>query len=98
MGFFAVAAAIISGVQVMQMDTQSALAEAGDRPVFIVSGTNDHAIPTDMAKILADTAQNSEIWLVNGANHANFIEKAGDEYFDRIRSFFDRAFRLIESA
>lgn len=91
LGYFALAAAIWSGVPVAQMDTRAALRRLGRRPVFVIAGGADAAIPRHMADELQQAAANADLWLVEGVGHTGFAARLGAPYFARLREFWGRA-------
>lgn len=63
------------------------------RPVLIMHGTADEAVPVSEAyRLYAAANEPKDLWIVPGANHRMIEQVAGDEYRRRIIDFFDRAF------
>jgi uncharacterized protein len=59
------------------------------RPLFMIHGGGDTYIKPEMAKALFKQArQPKEFWLVEGAKHNQALQVAGDEYRQRVLSFF----------
>lgn len=90
MGYFAALAAYWRGVAVHNMDTQALLSKLGDTPVYVIQGSEDYVIPQEMAEMLAATAKNSELWIINGATHIDHAEVAGATYYQRIAAFWQK--------
>lgn len=60
-------------------------------PIFLVHGSLDFTIPfADSESLHGVTAGNSELWIVEGADHNNIYEVAGPEFFARLRQFGQR--------
>lgn len=86
-GWFAIAAAKLSGLDMAKMDNIASLKNLDARPVLVISGMNDFGIPPEMAATLAEAPTNSQLWLVNGAGHIDIPEKAGLEFYRKIAKF-----------
>lgn len=86
-GLFAIAAAKASGVNFDLMDSLPALSQVSHKPMLVISGDKDHAIPVEMAEALAATSSHSELWIIAGGNHINLSEVAGDALYERVASF-----------
>ncbi|NOX50128.1 MAG: hypothetical protein GXP16_06260 [Gammaproteobacteria bacterium] len=57
MGYFAALAAYWRGLNVHNMNTQELLSKLGDTPKYVISGSEDDAIPQKMAETLGTTAR-----------------------------------------
>ncbi len=69
------------------------VAEISPRPVLIMHGEADEAIPVSEAFRLYGTAREpKELWTVPGARHRRIEDVAPEEYRRRVIEFFDRAF------
>lgn len=86
-GLFAIAAAKASGVKMDLMDSIAALSQVSHKPLLVISGDNDHAIPVAMAETLAATSSHGQLWIIEGGNHINLSEVAGDALYERIAKF-----------
>lgn len=86
----AVPAARWLGLAVDELDVLEAIRLLGDRPVLLVAGADDAAIPRWMPRRLKEAAANAEIWEVAGAGHVGLARVAGDSYIDRIDGFLRR--------
>jgi pimeloyl-ACP methyl ester carboxylesterase len=93
-GEFAVLAARMAGVPVDEMRTVDALRAAPARPLLIIAGDRDNAIPVAMPRELFAAARGPKtLWIVQGAGHLDAREVAGPAAFDeRVRAFLDQAF------
>jgi pimeloyl-ACP methyl ester carboxylesterase len=61
------------------------------RPLFMIHGGGDTYIKPEMAQALFDRARlPRELWLVPGAKHNQAIHCAGEEYRQRVLSFFEQ--------
>ncbi len=87
-GYFAVAAAYSKGVQVLEMDTEAALAGVAPRPVMVINGTEDYAIPLSMGRELVDSTENGRLWVIEGAGHGDFAEKFGPGFYRELDGFW----------
>ncbi|MBI2664311.1 prolyl oligopeptidase family serine peptidase [Candidatus Woesearchaeota archaeon] len=58
-------------------------------PVFLIHGAVDDQIPVANAHQLKKANPNAELWIVEGANHADAREMAGKEYDRRVTGFFE---------
>jgi fermentation-respiration switch protein FrsA (DUF1100 family) len=89
--YFAAAADWVSDVPVSEIDTRVALRALGARPVLVIAGALDNAVPSAMARELTSTASNGELWVVDGIGHVGFVERIGVPYFERMARFWDAA-------
>jgi pimeloyl-ACP methyl ester carboxylesterase len=91
---FAVLAARAAGVPVDEMRTVDALRGASPRPLLIIAGDRDNAIPLAMPRKLFAVARGPKIlWIVEGAGHLDARQVAGAATFDeRVLAFLDQAF------
>ena len=68
------------------------VARMAPRPLLIVAGSDDKTVPTSMARELYAAAHApKELWIVEGASHGDYADRAGDEYARRLRAFLDGA-------
>lgn len=58
-------------------------------PVLIIHGMADRTIPSDMATTLGEASPNSQVWMIDGADHNNVRRVAGSEYVSRLRDFLE---------
>jgi len=89
----AVLAARFSAVPVDEMRTLEAVRSLGGRPLLIVAGDADGAIPVSMPReIFAAAQERKRLWIVERAGHTDARDIAGPDVFDqRIRAFLDEA-------
>ncbi len=60
-------------------------------PIFILHGTSDNLIKSSYSELVYGNANEpKELWLIQGARHSDMAEVGGEEYFRRIREFFER--------
>jgi pimeloyl-ACP methyl ester carboxylesterase len=85
----AVLATYRAGVPISQLDTVAALMRIGERPTFVIGGTNDSVIPEEMTRELA-AVSHGELWSIDGAGHVDLPEIAGADYRQRLRAFLER--------
>lgn len=76
------------GVPVDTLDTLSSVAGLSTRPVLIVHGADDGAVPVTMAEALAGAIPRATLWTVEGVGHAGF-DRLGEPYYERLREFWD---------
>lgn len=91
LGYFAIAADAWYGIPIAEMDTRVALRRLGGRPVFIIAGGADIAIPVSMSEELLSAATNAKRWVVEEAGHTGFADRAGQAYFARLLGFWTTA-------
>jgi pimeloyl-ACP methyl ester carboxylesterase len=87
----AVLATRFAGVPVAQMRSLEAVQGLGGKPLMIIAGELDRAIPLSMSGALfAAAGEPKVLWVVRGAGHADARQVAGPAEFDgRIRDFLD---------
>lgn len=60
-------------------------------PILFIHGTEDTFVPTSMVHTLYDAASGpKELWLVEGAKHAESLKKAPENYEKHLRNFISR--------
>ena len=63
------------------------------RALLILGGQNDRVVDPGVAKYLyRQAAEPKDLWIVPGAGHLNYLSAAGDEYRQRMISFFEDRF------
>jgi uncharacterized protein len=89
----AVIATRAAGVPVAQLRSIEAVATIRGRPLMIVAGDRDSAVPVAMPRaLLAAATDPKELWIIEGAGHTDMRSVAGAEEFDRrIRTFLDES-------
>jgi pimeloyl-ACP methyl ester carboxylesterase len=68
---------------------ERAIGKIAPRPLLMIHGGSDTYIKPDMAqKLFALARQPKELWLVEGARHNQALAIAGEEYHQRLLTFF----------
>jgi fermentation-respiration switch protein FrsA (DUF1100 family) len=68
------------------------IGQLSPRPVFIIQGTADSAIPPDSAQRLYDSAGEPRLlWIEHGAGHVGTHSSQPAEYKRRVIAFFETA-------
>lgn len=81
---------IVSGADFLHASAEPAVANLGDRPVWIVHGDDDVLMPTEHAHRLDAAASGPhELWLGPGP-HSNIITTEPEEYAQRLFAFLAR--------
>jgi uncharacterized protein len=69
-----------------------AIASITDRPILLIHGLDDTAVPPDHSeRLVAAGGDNVDVWWIPGADHSDAHIVGGDEYAERLIDFFDRA-------
>ena len=69
-----------------------AIAQIVDRPILLIHGLDDDAVPPDHThRNLAAAGSNVDSWLVEGAHHFDAHEVVPEEYAERMEQFFSNA-------
>jgi uncharacterized protein len=69
-----------------------AIALITDRPVLLIHGLEDDAVPPDHSeRNLAAGDENVDVWWIEGAHHFDAHSVIPDEYAERLIAFFDSA-------
>ncbi len=77
--------------QSLDMMPKDVIASIAPRPVFLLGGELDDAVPPAMVRELFDDAREpKQLWMVAGGHHADFARTAGVEYRDQIGRFLER--------
>lgn len=70
-------------------NVERATARLAPRPLLMIHGEKDSYIGTGIARgLFAAAGDPKELWIVAKAKHNRCREVAGDEYYDRVASFF----------
>ena len=70
-------------------NVERATARLAPRPLLMIHGEKDSYIGPDIARgLFAAAGEPKELWVVPKAKHNRCREVAGQEYFDRVASFF----------
>lgn len=89
----AVLATRFAGVPVAQLRSTEAVAALRGRPLMILAGDRDDAVPVAMPRTLfAAAAEPRVLWIIEGAGHVDARSVAGAAEFDRrILTFLDES-------
>jgi dienelactone hydrolase len=69
---------------------EAALPRLAPRPLLMIHGGADNYIKTELAQDLFDrTSEPHELWVVKGAKHNQAVDRAPDEYRQRVLRFFE---------
>ena len=67
-------------------------------PILMIGGAIDeHTTAEDTQRLFAAAREPKELWLIPGAAHVDYLNARGDDYRQRVLSFFDRAFAQASS-
>ena len=70
----------------------AAVKKLDGRPLLIIAGTNDRSVPIANSQRLFEAASPPrEFWLIEGAQHGDYLRTAGEEYRRRVLAFFEGA-------
>ena len=79
-----------SGLSIDQVRPVDQVGLISPRPLYVIQGAADSAIPADSAQRLYDAAgEPRTLWIVPDADHLGAISTRPDEYEQRVISFFD---------
>jgi fermentation-respiration switch protein FrsA (DUF1100 family) len=82
-----------TGVYVQEVRAVDDIGRISPRPVFIIQGMSDTAIPVESAQQLYDAAgEPRSLWTEDKAYHLNMYAKFPEEYERRVIEFFETAF------
>jgi uncharacterized protein len=86
---------VVRGVDLDDVRADRALAAVEDRPVFLIHGADDHAVPLAQFDILraAGGRTIADTWIVPGTDHVGAYSTDPAAYIERVASFFDRELR-----
>jgi pimeloyl-ACP methyl ester carboxylesterase len=84
----AVLAARHSGVAVDALDTLEAVRRLDARPLLLIAGEIDTAVPPSMASLLQRAVPRAQLYLAPDVGHAGFHQRLGSGYIDRLAGFF----------
>jgi dipeptidyl aminopeptidase/acylaminoacyl peptidase len=81
-----------TGARLSDFQPLAAVARIAPRPLLLIHGDRDDAVPLLHARRLFDAARDPrELWVVPGAGHVGAYFADRDQYLVRVRSFFERA-------
>ena len=75
------------GLATDELDATEAVRRLGGRPLLLIVGDQDPAIPLWMPERLKSLAEKADLWVVAGAGHADIATSGGDALIDRIDAF-----------
>ena len=79
------------GVKASEITPEASARKLGDRPVFIIHGSDDSLTdPKSADRLYAALTGPKELWIVPECGHARAPEVAYDEYRQRVNGFFKR--------
>jgi dipeptidyl aminopeptidase/acylaminoacyl peptidase len=82
------------GMDLLGMRPADAVRSISPRPVLVIGGSKDTAVPSWMVQELFDAAREpKELWVIPEAEHGGYDRAAPEEYPRRIGGFFDRTLR-----
>lgn len=80
----------VSWFMTYKFDNESNLARL-HCPVLLIHGSHDFTVPSmDSEYLRGIAAGNSELWIVEGADHNDIYEVAGSEFYSRLSQFGQR--------
>jgi len=86
---FALLTARWHGMRYWEKRPEDLIGLLSPRPVLLIAGTADHAVPPSMTERLYQFAREPKsLWLVPGADHGNYAAVAPVEYERRLVQFF----------
>jgi pimeloyl-ACP methyl ester carboxylesterase len=86
------------GMNTAQEQPIDVVASIAPRAVLIISGTADRVVPVSMSERLYSAVGNpKELWIVEGAAHADYFSHAPVEYARRIKGFFDKTLAVRDN-
>jgi dipeptidyl aminopeptidase/acylaminoacyl peptidase len=81
-----------TGAHLSDFSPLAAVARIAPRPLLLIHGDRDDAVPVRHAHRLFDAAgEPKELWLVPGAGHVNAYFADRQEYLEKVVGFFDTA-------
>jgi dipeptidyl aminopeptidase/acylaminoacyl peptidase len=79
------------GLAIDELRTATVIEQIAPRPLLLVAGDRDDAVPVAMTRELFDAARGpKELFVVHGATHGGYVGAMGDAYTDKIRGFFSQ--------
>jgi fermentation-respiration switch protein FrsA (DUF1100 family) len=81
-----------TGLRVEAVRPVDEIGRISPRPVFILQGLEDHAIPSESAiNLFAAAGEPKFIWEGEGAGHVKMFVTFPEEYEERVIGFFEEA-------
>jgi fermentation-respiration switch protein FrsA (DUF1100 family) len=84
---------LLYGIDLAATNPVASLPRLGDRPLFLIHGTEDALVPVSHAYELQKATQsnpNLQFWVVDGAAHTGIYDKHPQEYIQRLLAFYDK--------
>lgn len=81
---------LVTGLDINQLSPVSVIAEIEPRPVLLIYGTHETSLAGGRQQKAA-AGDNTQLWIVEGAGHGNYLSVAPEAYEDRVVTFFDEA-------
>ncbi|HEY0071498.1 MAG TPA: alpha/beta hydrolase [Chloroflexia bacterium] len=84
---------LLYGIDLAATNPVASLPRLGDRPLYLIHGTEDALVPVSHAYELQKAAQNNpnlQFWVVDGAAHTGIYEKHPQEYTQRLLAFYNK--------
>jgi len=82
-------ARIFLGMKISELSPEEHV-KSINTPILFIHGTKDSQIPVEHSKILHKNAPNSQLWIVQGADHGMSYSNNPEEYKKRVMEFFDK--------
>lgn len=81
-----------AGIDVDGFRPEQSIASIGPRPLLLIHGGRDDAVPVQwVQRLYAAAKEPKDLWLIDGAAHGQYAAAAGPEYEQRLLSFFTQA-------
>lgn len=84
---------LLYGIDLAATNPVEYVPRLGDRPLFLIHGTEDALVPVSHFIELESAAKgdpNLQSWVVEGAGHTGIYDVAPQEYMQRILAFYDK--------
>jgi uncharacterized protein len=80
-----------SGIKLEQVSPLEDISRISPRPVFLIQGMSDGAVPSDSAQQLYDAAgEPRQLWTEPGVPHLSMFTYHEADYIERVIGFFDK--------
>ena len=88
-------ARLVGGVDLLEHSPKDAIRAAGDRPIFIIHGTDDERINVhharDLEALAKETGADLTVWYVDGAHHVESVFLVPEQYEQAMTNFYRAA-------
>ncbi len=81
---------VITGISIDRLSPQDMIGDIAPRPVLLIYGSRERSL-SGATNQLAAAGENSGLWVVEGAQHGNYLAVAPQEYERRVIALFDNA-------